>query len=238
MSEEEPIQEAMEARHFKNMWKRRAWVFGILMVVAIMAAGITSTLYLTESRNKLAVSSDAQRQQFITCQDLPKTDARCQQPVAPPAKEILKEGPQGIPGVQGTSGLQGPQGVQGIQGPQGKQGPAGPQGPPGAAGKNGVTPPCQLLLGGCQGSDGKQGPTGPEGARGPQGEQGVKGETGAKGDIGPEGVPGAQGPKGDTGATGDKGTDARMVTDLICENGVIVIHYNEGAPQPTALTCI
>jgi len=235
MSEQEPIQEALEARHVKNTWKRRAWIFGILMTVAMVAAGVTSYLYLYGSRNQVAAISDAQRQQFITCQDLPKTDARCQEPVAPPAKEILKQGPQGIPGIQGVAG---PQGIQGPQGKQGPIGPIGPQGPPGAAGKNGVTPPCQLLLGGCQGADGKQGPEGPQGPQGvegkqgeqgPKGEQGLQGFPGPKGDIGPDGLPG---PKG------EPGKDAAMVTDLTCENNVVVIHYNEGDPKVTTLACV
>lgn len=203
MSEQQPIQEAMEARHFKNTWKRRAWVFGILMVVAIFAAGVTSTLYLTESRDRLAVTSDAQRQQFITCQDLPKTDARCQQPVAPPAKEILKEGPQGIPGIQGVPG------PQGIQGPQGRQGPTGPQGPPGATGKNGVTPPCQLLLGGCQGADGKQGDKGDKGDKGDS----IKGDPGTNGTNGSDCLPTNPDCRGDKG---DKGDTGRGILTMTC----------------------
>jgi hypothetical protein len=192
----EPVQEAMEARHAKNKWRTRAWIFGIIAMVAILAAGLLTILYLNDSRNQVAATSDAQRQQFITCQDLPKTDPRCQQPVAPPAQEVIK-GAQGIPGVQGIQGPPGPQGVQ------------GPQGPPGSPGKNGITPPCVLMLGGCKGTKGDKG----DSVKGDKGDKGdsVKGDKGDPGTDGKDGEPclptnpecrGPQGPQGTQGADG------------------------------------
>lgn len=101
-----------------------------------------------------------------------------EEPVAPPAEDII-EVPDvqvvPIPGPRGPAGPPGPQGVQGVQGIDGKDGAAG-----------------------------IQGNTGPEG---PAGETGAPGPAGAPGEtvVGPQGEPGPVGPAGPAGPVGPVG---------------------------------
>jgi hypothetical protein len=164
----------------------------IVTIVALTAAAVFATLFWANSQNnadRLAQTNDAQRQQFITCQDLPKTDVRCQTPVAPPAKEVVT-GPQGIQGVQGITGEMGP------PGPQGPQGPPGPMGKPGTPGQ---PPACWLDATRCVGATG---PTGKQGQQGEKGEQGLPGKDGVDGKDGTDGTNGINGTNGTNGVDG------------------------------------
>lgn len=196
---EATTEDLLNARDAKNTWRRRAWILIGITVASLMAVSVMATLLLVGSERKvdtLAGTNDAQRQQFVDCKTLPKTDPRCQTPVAPESKTILQQGPQGI---QGVSGLQGPRGLPGEQGPQGSPGPRGPQGIAGPTGKNGTTPPCVLVLGGCDGDTGPQGPKGDQGIQGPKGDTGVAGAAGDQGPKGDQGIQGPQGLEGDAG---------------------------------------
>lgn len=141
------------------------------------------------------------------------------------SKEIVERPPaeKGEPGATGARGPQGP------AGPQGPTGPAGPVGPQGAAGR---TPPCVLLMGGCQGQDGKDGAAGQDGqpgaagvdgkdgapgADGAQGEQGPKGDQGIQGPAGPQGPEGPQGPAGPAGPSCEPGSTLQKLQVITTE---------------------
>jgi hypothetical protein len=117
----------------------------------------------------------------------------------------------------GAPGSQGPPGVPGRTGATGPPGVRGPQGPPGAAGKNGVTPPCALLLGGCVGPSGKNGTNGQAGTDGVNGKDG---QTGPAGPAGADGKPGAAGPQGPAGAAGPTG--AQGEPGPTCPTGTVL----------------
>jgi hypothetical protein len=90
---DEEIQEAI-ARH-KQEKAQTPWipVLMVVTVVSLLAAAVFATLFWVQADEKvdtLAQTNDAQRQQFITCQQLPKTDPRCKTPVAPPATKIVE----------------------------------------------------------------------------------------------------------------------------------------------------
>lgn len=119
------------------------------------------------------------------------TTARGDQPVTPPAAQIVgdtptvnpivpgPEGARGEPGANGAAGLNGTTGSTGVAGPSGAQGPTGGQGVPGPTGPAGPQ--------GATGPAGETGPSGPPGPQGPQGPEGPPGEPGLGGASGPAG---------------------------------------------------
>lgn len=97
MSEDRPLNEEVQeaiARH-KTARSSRAWfpILTVVTIVSLMTASVFATLFWARSEravSTLSQSNDAQRQQFITCQQLPRTDPRCKTPVAPPATKIIE----------------------------------------------------------------------------------------------------------------------------------------------------
>lgn len=119
------------------------------------------------------------------------------------AKQIVKDGPQGSPGLQGPPGDTGPQGPLGPKGDQGFRGDQG-LGQIGAAGLPGTT--------GTAGLNGAPGAAGTAGLNGTAGADGLKGVDGAAGATGAAGPVGAVGPAGATGAVGPAGASAYPFT--------------------------
>ena len=163
----------------------------VLIGMALCLAGSLLFAWLLYSNatgkvDALSEALDAQRAQFQACQKQPP-GPECQQPVAPPAKDIAPPGDRLIPGPPGA------------RGDQGEQGPPGPQGPPGSSGEDGQPGP--------PGPRGTTGPAGPTGQGGPPGPAGSDGSPGKPGDQGPAGPAGPQGPQGERGPAGADGTD-------------------------------
>lgn len=101
------------------------------------------------------------------------------------AKDIVREGPSGSPGIQGPPGATGPQGPLGPKGEQGVQGNQGILGKQGIFGKVGDT-----------GVAGPSGPTGTLGEPGTDGSPGTDGTDGVDGKDGTDGTDGSRGPAG------------------------------------------
>lgn len=147
----------------------------------------------------------------------------------------------GQPVAEGKPGDQGKTGPAGQTGPQG---PVGPQGPPGVAGRNGVTPPCALLLGGCQGAAGKNGtngqpgPVGPAGADGKEGPPGKDGQPGADSTVpGPTGPTGPTGPAGPTGPQGPDSSAAKCA-EMNGELRKLTVTTTDPVTQAQILVCV
>lgn len=116
MSEQEEDERALQAegdeataRH-RSASKNRtgAVVLGGVAWVATMAAAVLATLFFAQRGGdvqSLSGSNDQLRDQVTYCASIPnpKADARCKEPVAPPAKEII-EGPRGLQGIPGLQG--------------------------------------------------------------------------------------------------------------------------------------
>jgi len=204
----------------------------ILIAVVIIALG----LYAGDRDNK-AKSSDQTLdvlagQVAQACASSPTEARRVFGDVCGKAKEIDERPPgeKGDPGKPGAQGAVGPRGPQGPVGPAGAVGPAGPPGPrgvPGPIGKSGITPPCQLSLGGCVGKTGPQGDTGPIG---PKGDTGAVGPQGDPGPIGPQGQQGVKGDTGDQGPQGPKGDPGPLCPPgyTVTERNVVSIEHPEG----------
>src|SRR5438045_513111 len=101
---ERPVREVVRERAERKRDRFYAIVALMLAFVAILAVAAVALVSATQRGkdiDKLAIGLDASRQQVEYCAQpkVPKSDPRCQTPVAPPAKEIV--GPQGIQGVQG-----------------------------------------------------------------------------------------------------------------------------------------
>lgn len=179
------------------------WVLLLSIVAALIIFGIRD-YYRGKAVESLGTALNNQREQVERCALLPQRAEECQEPITPPAEDIVENvgpiGPVGPGGPQGPSGPGGPQGEQGIPGMRGPEGRPGIDGKDGAAGEPGERGPV--------GPEGDRGPAGPEGPMGPAGPAGADG---AQGPAGPEGPAGPPGPKGDTGPqgpTGPRGTDA------------------------------
>lgn len=190
MSNETPIQEDV-ARHVdRQRYVRRAWQFGVLLVVALVCISCLATLLWVQSDAnviRLSRSNDSQISQFEYCQKALKTDPKCKEPVSEPAAKVIE----------------GPRGLQGVEGPIGPVGPEGPQGPPGARGPQGLpgnSPRCLLEPSRC---------VGPAGASGQPGIAGKDGEDGADGVDGTDGADGVDGQDGTDGADGKDGIDGK-----------------------------
>lgn len=240
---EQPVQDDV-ARHLdRARYVRRSWIFGGVLLVALLLIAVLATLLWTNSQgnvNRLAQSNDAQRNQFEYCKTAPKTDPKCQAPVAQPAEKVV-QGPQGIQGVPG---------LQGERGPEGPQGPPGPQGPRGPQGLPGNSPRCLLEPTRCTGAAGPQGPAGPQGVQGEKGPQGDAGDTGAKGDqgevgpagpagpAGPQGEVGPQGPAGPAGPQGPPGDPAACPTGFTAQKVTIADTSETPPTQKTIWACV
>jgi len=189
-----------------------ALIAALIMVLIGAVVGLIFLLRQNQAISQLGASVDVLRSQQEYCSQpkVTKTDPQCQEPAAPPAKEII--GKQGVPGGQGVQGIQGPPGPQGIQGPPGIQG---------VRGLPGSSPACLLEPSRCIGATGQPGavstvpgPKGEEGkpgadstVAGPQGEQGKPGaDSTVAGPEGQAGKPGADstvpGPQGKQGPPG------------------------------------
>jgi hypothetical protein len=203
------LADALHRREDVRKADRTKLILGAVAFVSVLAAAILATLFWANSQNnanRLAASNDAGIVQFEYCKKAPKTDPRCQQPVAQPAEKVVS-GPQGVQGIQGIAGRDGAQGPQGIQGKQGVPG---------------VTPPCLSTASRCQGSpgipgiDGKPGLAGKDGANGVDGKNGLDGKNGTNGLDGKDGAPGVAGKDGKDGVDGKDGEPGPDTSAIKC----------------------
>jgi len=208
MSEEDPRIEGLGDRTLQIKHDRRkerknaaaALIAGLLIFAVGGTVCFIFFLRQNQAIDQLATSVDTLRgqQEYCSRPTVKKSDPKCQEPAAPPAKEII--GQQGIPGNQGN---QGPQGIQGIQGPPGIQ---GRQGLPGNS------PACLLEPSRCIGASGSEGKPGAASTvPGPDGKEGKPGaDSTVPGPDGKEGKPGADstvpGPDGKEGKPGADST--------------------------------
>lgn len=150
-------------------------VVGVLLLVVTAAYAATDrdrfANRLDERQTEAAVLGselDELRAQFQAClegEPIVQESELCDQPVAPPAEDIVE-------GIDSSTPIPGPTGQRGEPGPAGPQGPAGEPGAPGQQGEPGIPGPA-----GPEGSTGT-GTAGPEGPEGPAGEPGAAGPPG------------------------------------------------------------
>ena len=181
---------------FGRFEKRDLALWVAVLLVAVFA-GVTAYV----DRAEKAAASEALGEALTIEQSA--TEARGDEPVTPPATEILED-PTVIPPEPGADGTAGRDGTDGENGAPGAQGPAGGPGAPGLDGE-----PGPAGAQGPAGEPGQTGPPGPEGVPGPPGPEGapgVAGPAGADGAAGLDGAPGAQGEAGVPGAPGADGT--------------------------------
>lgn len=194
MENSEIKQEAFDASKDK---KTRRWLFGLALLGVLSFVAMVGSAYLifAGQEEQVIAGSNLADQVDQACDDLSfarEYPELCDR--ATDVKEIISEGPRGIPGIPGAEGPPGPPG-QSIVGPRGQDGQSivGPPGPRGRDGRSIVGP---------------EGPPG-ESITGPEGNEGAAGENAT-----PDMVDAAvfrycvsrnecQGPKGEKGDPGE-----------------------------------
>ena len=215
-----PHNEDLDKADRSDKWRLAVWILVLLLIGAL-----TWILLVQNSNARLQASSEAS-QKFTLAQQVAAACAVRDQAddlggLCASAKQIVKEGPVGSPGIQGPPGnvgSQGPLGPKGEPGSQGNQGFLGAQGNQGFQGIQGI----QGIFGspgdtGAAGSPGVIGPVGAEGKIGPAGPAGATsppGATGPAGAVGPTGPTGPIGPAGPAGPAGPPGVSIPVPTQI------------------------
>jgi hypothetical protein len=224
------VPDQMQKRKEKKRWDHLIkWSVRFTVLILLLLVGFL--IKIVYDNRDLPDLVEAQRNQFIECQDENSNTPGCEKPVVTKKEvEEAKEGKAGLPGIPGDDG------VQGIQGPPGPA-PSTSQlmnqimqalnaiiptgrltGPAGERGEAGTS---------TNGKDGES-ITGPQGPPGPQGEAGPKGDTGDRGPAGTD---------GSTGQNGEDGAPAPTVTGIVCDGSTGIFTFSNGSNISVADMC-
>lgn len=256
------LEEYEAQRRSDQRWK---WAQRIGMVILILAiiAGM-GVLYLRDQKRGQAITDlgtalNVQRQQTIDCAKNPE-DPSCNEPVVPPAEDIVDEGevgpvgPMGPPGEQGPIGPQGPSPsfaqVQNAVDLYCSTGRCDGKNPSASQVANAVAMYCDDR-GECQGPKGEKGDTGEAGTDGLDGTNGVDGATGPRGPgPTPEQISAAvatycsnqpggscEGPQGPQGEPGADGQDGQPGTPAVPFTFTFTVPPNGVGGTPTTYSC-